>query len=236
MKFILKFLFILLNCTFSLAQINSGTISYKLILPDLNKDTNNIEGEKELISSAKSIFEEASKIDFELIFSEKKSVFKSNQVLKDDKSFGQRMSYIMYSKYSYFYDLNTNFIYKKDKQESNITIQIDNSDLKWTITDSVKKIGDYKCYKATTIKEFENMNGHQKAEVIAWFCPELPYQFGPLEFNGLPGLILELQKGKQFYIAQKIKLSSDKFIIEIPSKNIITEEEYIKKIKENSPF
>lgn len=46
MKFILKFLFILLNCTFSLAQINSGTISYKLILPDLNKDTNNIEGKK----------------------------------------------------------------------------------------------------------------------------------------------------------------------------------------------
>ncbi|MDE5844571.1 MAG: GLPGLI family protein [Muribaculaceae bacterium] len=53
----------------------------------------------------------------------------------------------------------------------------------WTITDSVKTIIGYECFKATT-----DFKGRQW---IAWFTPEIPISDGPWKLHGLPGLILE---------------------------------------------
>lgn len=53
----------------------------------------------------------------------------------------------------------------------------------WKITNETKKIGSFKCKKATT--KFRGRN------YIAWFAPEIPVSYGPWKLNGLPGLILE---------------------------------------------
>lgn len=53
----------------------------------------------------------------------------------------------------------------------------------WEITDSVKNIIGYECFKATT-----DFKGRQW---IAWFTPEIPVSDGPWKLHGLPGLILE---------------------------------------------
>ncbi|MDE6073514.1 MAG: GLPGLI family protein [Muribaculaceae bacterium] len=53
----------------------------------------------------------------------------------------------------------------------------------WTITDSVKNIIGYECFKATT-----DFKGRQWT---AWFTPEIPISDGPWKLHGLPGLILE---------------------------------------------
>ena len=55
-------------------------------------------------------------------------------------------------------------------------------------------------------------------------------------YNGLPGLILELEFKGYKYVAKKIILSPENTTIELPSKNIISQEEYSKKIKENFQF
>ncbi|MDE5809668.1 MAG: GLPGLI family protein [Muribaculaceae bacterium] len=53
----------------------------------------------------------------------------------------------------------------------------------WTITDSVKTIIGYECFKAIT-----DFRGRRW---IAWFTPEIPISDGPWKLHGLPGLILE---------------------------------------------
>lgn len=63
-------------------------------------------------------------------------------------------------------------------------------ELHWTIHSEQKEILGYRCKMATTevisIKKGEKV----KQTITAWFTAELPYPFGPLNFRGLPGLIL----------------------------------------------
>ena len=74
----------------------------------------------------------------------------------------------------------------------------------WDITAETKEINGYTCYKATCIKTIINPAGEFKFPVIAWFCPTLPYSYGPLDFFGLPGLILQLKYKASTYEAKKI--------------------------------
>jgi GLPGLI family protein len=53
-----------------------------------------------------------------------------------------------------------------------------------------KTIQGYLCLAKT---KYSHLDGY------AWYCPELPYLLGPTNFAGLPGSILELQKGKTLY-------------------------------------
>lgn len=57
-------------------------------------------------------------------------------------------------------------------------------DNKWNITDEEKTIGEYKCRKATISK-----GGRDWA---AWFTNDLPHVGAPRDFNGLPGVVLEV--------------------------------------------
>lgn len=97
---------------------------------------------------------------------------------------------------------------------------------KWDITNQSKVINGYKCYKALTIKETENSKGTHKINIIAWFSPEIPFNYGPKEFNGLPGLIFELYEGNiTFKLESLEKIKKIKF--EKPTKGKkITEKEF----------
>lgn len=109
--------------------------------------------------------------------------------------------------------------------------------LNWKIENESKKIDNYICYKATLIEKYKNrMNEEKQKTVVAWFCPEIPYSFGPNEYYGLPGLILELEKDENKYVATKITLSKETIAIELPKKKVISKEEYSKKLKANSQF
>jgi len=97
----------------------------------------------------------------------------------------------------------------------------------WELTSETKKIGDFVCYKA--IKKQNNRKSKTLEE--AWYTSEIPVQFGPNIYNGLPGLVLEVKVGKLRIIASKINLKDEKkIIIEKPDKGTrISEEDYIKK-------
>ena len=63
----------------------------------------------------------------------------------------------------------------------------------WKITSESKQIGKYTCRKATGSysKEMHD-EGLVTIPVTAWFAPQLPFPYGPMGFDGLPGLILEV--------------------------------------------
>lgn len=108
--------------------------------------------------------------------------------------------------------------------------------LDWKITNKTKTIGDYKCYQAIVTEKLYSRQGHYYyKDVIAWFAPEIPLSFGPKYYNGLPGLILQIEDKEYTLTATRISLNpTEEVKIKRLEKNdrVITLEESYNRIKE----
>ncbi len=177
---------------------------------------------------------ENTKIFLELKFNKTISYFTKTNLRKGDEfNLGEEGLSILIGYEELYYNLKDKLLFS-DYGEFLIKTP---SNHNWNILSESKKIDNYLCYKATYTESYTARDGKTKERVItAWFCPELPYSFGPLEFNGLPGLILELEKNGNKVVAKTILLSDKKIDLKIPNKKTITKEQYDKKIKENSQF
>lgn len=99
----------------------------------------------------------------------------------------------------------------------------------WKLESETKYIDNFLCYKATSEEVVINSVGTFKHAIIGWYCPSIPFNYGPNGYKGLPGLILELQVRNITWGASKIELSKEDKIIEKPTKGkLISEEEYSK--------
>ena len=103
---------------------------------------------------------------------------------------------------------------------------------KWKLLNETKKIGNYVCYKA--IKNDTKSDLEEKKQTIVWYTPKIPTRFGPKLYNGLPGLVLEVNRGQIVFLATKIILNpKETIIIKKPKKGIkITSTKYRKKVIE----
>ena len=65
-------------------------------------------------------------------------------------------------------------------------------------------------------------------EVVAWYSPQIPVSQGPLEYWGLPGLILEVSYDKTTMLCSKIIMNpEEKTKIKAPDKGkIVSKNEY----------
>jgi len=107
----------------------------------------------------------------------------------------------------------------------------------WKLSTDIKKIGDYNCYKATAtipssnlkwysfswneLRQKENKKDGEElmAEVEAWYTPQIPISQGPLEYWGLPGLILEVSAENTTMLCYKIIMNpEEKLKIKAPDK------------------
>lgn len=118
----------------------------------------------------------------------------------------------------------------------------------WQLTSETKNIGNYTCYKATFTKEVENVsismeNGAsketkkmEKITTTAWYTPQIPISNGPSFYQGLPGLILEINDGTTTIVCTEIILNpSEKITINEPDKGkVVTQAEYNKISDEKS--
>ena len=126
----------------------------------------------------------------------------------------------------------------------------------WQMSSETKQIGKYTCFKATAeIPSFDltwydfswnrlrnnnetksdSINGEEKeeeevkmTEVVAWYSPQIPVSQGPLEYWGLPGLILEVSYDKTTMLCSKIIMNpEEKTKIKAPDKGkIVSKNEY----------
>lgn len=132
--------------------------------------------------------------------------------------------------------------------------------LNWNISDEVKTIGKYTCFKATVQVETMALPKmppppspdnpqEEKTEfkeptpekttttVTAWFTLDIPISNGPAKYQGLPGLILELHTDKTIFLCSKLELFKTENTIKQPTKGKkVSQQEYdeilIKKTKE----
>lgn len=116
--------------------------------------------------------------------------------------------------------------------------------INWKMSTETKQIGKYMCFKATAsipsselswydfswgnLTENDNEEEIKMTEVVAWYSPQIPISQGPLEYWGLPGLILEVNLGNTTMLCSKIIMNpEEKTKIKAPNKGkIITKKDY----------
>ena len=127
-----------------------------------------------------------------------------------------------------------------------VTENLENA--KWKMSGESKKIGQYTCYKATYTKQVEEKvfslgswnrtNGTNQpkkpkkmrdVEVVAWFTPEIPVSSGPSWYQGLPGLILEINDNDTTILCTKIVMNpKEKTKIKRPKKGkVISSQDFV---------
>jgi GLPGLI family protein len=206
---IIKFLLLLLSL-YSTSQSKSISVQYGLAIydsPNISKD----EFFSNLFKNAKI---DSRKLLFDLVVTPQGSKFSHHEILASEssiKSLGFTLGMAMYSGKVYIID---NKVYNGiDILGKNIFCSKEtNKD--WKITSETKQIGEYLCYKATNVYLVDNDPKGFVHQVTAWFCPKLPFPYGPNGYGNLPGLILELQvshvvygiKGIQFHDALALDL------------------------------
>lgn len=153
-----------------------------------------------------------------------------------DEEYQALTSYLKNSKNSYIsYEKESNTRFMVESIGSNHYLVKDQlPHIKWEITNDTKTIMDIDCVKAT---------GYFRGRKwIAWFTTTYPYNIGPLEFQGLPGIIMEVyDESKKFQLAAtEIAINANSyqqafthFSDEVKStKGEMTMQEYVKNFDE----
>lgn len=96
-------------------------------------------------------------------------------------------------------------------------------DHQWKLTGKSKMVMDYPCQQAILQDTSQ--------QVTAWFAPTIPWQLGPQDYHGLPGLILELELADSDRVIKATNISTEPVEqkLEKPKKGkVVTMEEFEK--------
>jgi len=262
MNALFRLLLFLLCSTFSLfAQDFQGVATYKTQRKfDLKIDSTQVGGgemQKQIMDMLKKEFLKT----FILTFDKNTSVYKEDEALAPPST-GSRMVFISSDGGSdvLFKDIkNQSITNQKETFGKQFIIKDRLKPIEWELHSDTKNIGNYTCYKATYTKEIEesmmtfSSSGEEQREeepttapvmktitVTAWYTPQIPVSNGPESYQGLPGLILEVNDGDLTILCSKITINPKKAIeISEPKKGKqVTQEEYdsimLKKMEEMS--
>jgi GLPGLI family protein len=177
-----------------------------------------------------------SKMDFQLLISGDIARFNYIDKLKDD-DFDRRAIGIGGGSETYYYDASKDMVICESELmgetffiESNIS-----KDYKWQITNETKQIGEYKCFRAEAVVGFDDFRGKGSYILEAWFCPSFPFKYGPCEYYGLPGIVMEagqLNSKIRFFVKKIEKITPEQAKINFPSNKTLTHQEFTQKFNE----
>ncbi len=227
-----KFSFLIIFFSFSIySQTNYVKVNYALKI-GYDEGFSNSDGLKDYYAKAQK---GAELVNFELVANKTASYFKILETMKNEEiDFAISFSEASTSFYTEA-DSNAKMRYENDYLGEFRVNYSEKTD--WKLENETKLIDNYLCYKATSEEIVVTPKRTFKHAIIAWYCPAIPFSYGPKGFNGLPGLILELQVRNITWGAKKIELSNEEKSIEKPTKGkLITEDEYKKMISSPSSF
>jgi GLPGLI family protein len=176
-----------------------------------------IQDEKDLFStnsSARKLFDRAisnaDNLSFNLIIIDSVSKFYVLPGLEKSESEAFKIYSTLFTGYTGIVFQYANNIYTASSFIDREVMIKENLKTNWVLHNDTKMIDNYLCYKATNTNTIDNGQGKTfNHPVIAWYCPKLPYSYGPNGYSNLPGLILELQVRNVIYGANKIDLNSN---------------------------
>jgi GLPGLI family protein len=129
----------------------------------------------------------------------------------------------------YFTDLIANKSIMQECKLLEACFLVEQEPLKWELSQETKIVGGYLCYKA-----INSNSNNKKKKPIAWYAPQISVGFGPKDYYGLPGLILELEESAVIFSAKKIILNPKEELVIVDMKGEkISKEDYQKKLKKS---
>jgi len=155
---------------------------------------------------ARSVFKNTPDVKANLEFVNEASLYYVEKKMKVDGKTTLNMNRIFAGGDNKIYKNTKTKVYLKENIRENLLIE--KEEKKWKITQESKQIGNYLCFKAIDIE-----STNKKKKPIVWFTPQIPVSFGPLEFNGLPGLVILVEMNKRIISASKIILNPKERIV-----------------------
>ncbi|GEM52217.1 GLPGLI family protein [Empedobacter brevis NBRC 14943 = ATCC 43319] len=154
---------------------------------------------------------------YALLFDENQSYFSEIERIKNEQN-QSSMSMSTITDHIYIDYKNSKYMIEDNYLNKNVLITDHLPTYNWTISRETKQLLGITVRKA--------MTEHQNSKIEAWFASTLQPKGGPVFFNGLPGLILELKaetmlEDEQYetvFKAIHVKEASKREKIKIPSK------------------
>ncbi|CAI8320084.1 GLPGLI family protein [Flavobacteriaceae bacterium] len=235
MNILSRLIILILSSTFSLfAQDFQGVATYKTQRKlDIKIDSAQVGGgemQKQIMDMLKKEFQKT----YILTFDKNTSIYKEDEALAPPAA-GGGMVFISSAGGSGTLFKNIKDQLFTNQQETfgkQFIIKDQLQPIEWELHGETKNIGDYTCYKATYSKQieassvmtFSSSDDEDKDEdskvssemktitVTAWYTPQIPVSNGPESYQGLPGLILEINDGDLTILCSKITINPDKKI------------------------
>ena len=157
-----------------------------------------------------------------LEFTHKESLFFLEEIMDKDNSPSLQLAAGPFQGV-YYQNIETHKnIWQLDSYDGRYLIKLDKKN--WKLEKEKKLIYGYTCYKAT-IRNNDEI-------VEAWYTPEIPLNYGPMGYNGLPGMILGLTvRGEKFTI-KELNFTKNTQKIKVPHQGKkITFQEFQQKFK-----
>lgn len=230
-------LMVLLASTKMLGQDFQGKAEYfskfifkseKVVVGEVEKKVENIE----LQDALKVALKKSSEKTYTLIFNKQEAVYEENEELAQPSGPSSGFSISMKMSGGGKKYLNTKEKVSLEEDEifgKAFLIEEPLVQPSWKLVNESKKIGEYTCFKAEltvpvtalqkqSYQEFLKreekkpalfkMEEPKEKVVTAWYTPEIPVSFGPNNYWGLPGLILEINEDNTVILCSKVVLNS----------------------------
>jgi GLPGLI family protein len=180
--------------------------------------------DKKTINEVQGFFSKQFKKEYVLAFNQEESLFFEKEKL-DFKGKSNSLGNKLFKNFK-----ENHYIFKKELLGKVFSIQDSIKTKKWKIGKEVKTIGKYVCNKA--ILKY-SVNDSTNIQVEAWFTTQIPITNGPDVYDGLPGLILQLNDGSYSYLCEKIELFNEPIKIREPKGGkVVTQLEFDKIFQE----
>lgn len=202
-------------------QIHNGLITYK-VAPIQNTS---LDGSNIVDTYIPELSKGLKELTYLLEFDQNASTFYLQEQLENDQNDLANKATILVGRGKYFSKQGK--ILRETEFTSDIFLIEMSTPISWEVTSEEKMIGKYTCFKAIGTYPFDNgvVKGDKKVE--AWFTPMIPAPFGPKQYHGLPGLILELQEENIKFFAVSLELNQKDIAIVWPEKGIkLSEDEF----------
>ena len=228
---------LLMSCMLT-AQDFQGVATYKTKRKvDIKLDSTQVNNDmqKQIMEMLKKQFEKT----FTLTFDQNESIYKEEESLSTPQVGGSNGLMVMTA------GGGSDILYKNTKEQRFVNqnelmgkvflVKDSIPKNEWNLESDTKNIGEYTCYKATITREIEvrkpriSFNDDKDSDevetelqtqtITAWYTPQIPVSNGPQKYQGLPGLILEVNDGEETIICSKIVINpEDRVSIKEPNK------------------
>lgn len=160
----------------------------------------------------------AKRLEYSLTIADNKALFelKNNIMLKDSDKMGMAMALGVNTGIFYNNLEDCENIQQKEAFDKMFLVVLE--PISWKLINETKSISGFTCKKAIAEKKIYSRNGEIEHEVVAWYTTEIPVNFGPIGYSGLPGLIVSLSVANERYYVNEIKMKKNEINLEKPKK------------------